>query len=94
MLAIDNIINERSEKNLCLLKQQEAIHTNVQTGKHKKLALGRNILDRHYQSILTGWHSTYDSYLFSKVVSPVSSNKTALSLTILSLLTYCLNEQF
>ena len=27
-------------KNLCLLKQQEAIHTNVQTEKHKKLALG------------------------------------------------------
>jgi len=94
MLAIDNIINERSEKNLCLLKQQEAIHTNVQTEKHKKLALGWNILDRHYLSILTGWHSTYDSYLFSKVISPVSSNKTALSLTILSLLTFCLNQQF
>ena len=34
-----------SEKNLCLLKQQESIHTNLQTEKHKKLALGRNILD-------------------------------------------------
>jgi hypothetical protein len=32
----------------------EAIHTNAQAEKHKKLALGRNILDRHYQSILTG----------------------------------------